>query len=97
MKFLLLVLLVLAGCSSTADLRKVQPPQIVTKIVEVQVNLPTWATEQIVKPMPASGLVGDLRDSNTARGAMLDYVNCRSKLIVKVQAGEKINIKDCGQ
>lgn len=97
MRSLLLLLVLLAGCQTDRELRKVQPPQVVTKIIEVPLDLPLWATEQIVIPQPADGRVQELIDSNNARGEWLKYVNCRSKLIQKVEAGEKVNIKDCTQ
>ena len=87
----------LVGCGVDRELRKVQPPTVVTKVVEKRVDLPTWATEEIVIPNPVDGKVRSLIDSHNDRGAWLQYVNCRSKLIKKVQAGEEVNIKDCTQ
>lgn len=94
---LLVVLLLHAGCKSDEGLNRVQPPTVVTKIVEKRVDLPTWATEQIIIPLPVDGKVRSVIDSHSERGAWLQYVNCRSRLIEKVQAGENVNIKDCSK
>lgn len=97
MRMLIVPLLVLVGCSTQRELARVQPPQVVTKVIEVRVKLPTWATQEVPKATPATGKVGDLRESHSARGEALDYVNCRSLLLRKIEAGEKVSIKDCAK
>jgi hypothetical protein len=89
--------LALAGCGKTIDsqLRDVQPPQIVTKVVEKRVDLPTWATEQLPNVAPADKSLKALVKANNARADTVDYANCRSRLIEKVQRGEKVDPKDC--
>jgi len=75
--------------------RDVQPPKTVTVVVERTVRLPAWATEQIPNPAPRDGKVRSITESNDARGAKLDYVNCRSRLIERLQSGEVVDRKAC--
>ena len=91
-----LIALALVGCASTEkSLRDVQPPTVVTKVVETRVKLPSWATEQVPNRAPVDKSVEAIVKANNARADTLDYVNCRSRLIERVQAGEKVDYLAC--
>jgi hypothetical protein len=92
----LIALAALAGCASTEkSLRYVQPPTVVTKVVETRVKLPSWATEPVPNKPPVDKSVESIVKANNARADTLDYVNCRSRLIARVQAGEKVDHLEC--
>lgn len=91
-----LIALALAGCQTTEGaLRDVQPLTVVTKVVEKRVDLPAWATEPLPNTAPADKSVEAVVKANNARAETIDYANCRSRLIQRVQAGEKVDAKEC--
>ena len=94
-----LALALLAGCGKTTEqaLRDVQPPKTVPVVVKQTIRLPAWATAEIPNPPPKDGKVRSITESNDARGAKLDYANCRSRLIERVQNGETVDPKECAQ
>lgn len=81
----------MTGCATVAP----KVPEAVTVIVERYKPLPNWATEQLPKPMPENGQVQSHLKSENARGEIIDYANCRSVLLVKLDKGEAVNKKDC--
>ncbi len=89
--------LLLAGCPGPVErtLSKVQPPKTVRVVVEKPRDLPDWATAPMDKPMPAATTVEATVKSHNARGAIIDYVNCRSALIRRIEKGEKIDRNTC--
>lgn len=90
------IALALVGCKTTEQqVRDVQPPRVVTKVVEKTIDLPKWATEPVPNKAPSDKSVEAVVKANNARAGTLDYVNCRSRLIEKVQAGQKVDPKEC--
>lgn len=85
----------LAGCSTERQLSKVQPPREVTVVVERTVELPAWATAPLDRPQPETPRVGAVITSHDARGRVIDYANCRSRLIERIGRGEKIERDTC--
>ena len=92
----LAALCALTACTTTqGQLSRVQPPQVVTKVVEVYRPLPTWATDPLPRPAPANGTVRAVVDSHGARGDVIDLANCHRRLLRKVQQGEAVQAQDC--
>jgi len=92
----LITLVTLAGCGSLQkSLREVQPPTVVKEVVETRVKLPSWATEPLPNQPPVDKSVESIVKANNARADTIDYANCRSRLIERVQAGEKVDRKEC--
>lgn len=87
--------LALTACGGNRALCKVQPPKEVTVVVEKTIDLPAWATAKLPRPKPESGRIEALIDSHDARGRIIDYADCRSRLIEKAQRGEKIGKDTC--
>jgi len=85
-----LVTLLLGGCATTPHV-----PRTVTVVVEKFKPLPKWATEPLPKPMPADGKVSSHLSDEDARGAVIDYANCRSKLLEAMDAGGSVDAKEC--
>ena len=94
---MLLACAALAGCgrSLTGQLKDIEPPSVVAMEVERTIPLPAWATAPLPNTPPANGTVEALVKANDARAATIDYANCRSRLIERVQAGEKVDRKEC--
>ncbi len=80
----------LTGCQTLP-----QPPKVVTKVVDRYRDIPSWATEQVSNPPPASQKMGDIAASNDSRGHTLDYVNCRSRLLERLGKGEEVSPREC--
>ena len=80
----------MGGCASTPTI-----PETVTVTVEKYKPLPAWATETLPLPMPGNGTVGEYLKSNDARGGVIDYANCRSSLLVRLDKGEAVSKEDC--
>ena len=95
--FLIAAAVLLAACGSKTEreLRKVQPPQVVTKVVERFRPLPSWATEQLPNKPPANGTVEALKDANNARADTIDLANCQRRLLVRIEKGETVDAKTC--
>lgn len=94
---IVLAALLLAACGSQTErqLSKVQPPQVVTKVVETFRPLPSWATEQLPNVPPKDGTVESLKNANNARADTIDRANCERRLLVKIEKGEKVDAKAC--
>jgi hypothetical protein len=87
----LMPILLLTACASAPTI-----PKTVTVVVERYKPLPTWATKQTIKPMPASDAMGDRLEDENARGAMIDFDNCIRRLLTKLDAGQPVKPDDCG-
>lgn len=89
--------LILSGCGKTTEqaLRDVQPPKVVTKVVETYRPLPDWATEELPNQPPADKSVEALVKANNARAGTIDYANCRSRLLKALDGGKKVDPKEC--
>lgn len=79
----------------TACERRPNVPQTVTVVVEKFKPLPEWATAQVPNVPPANGSVEALKDANNARAGTIDYVNCRSRLLARIDKGEQVSPKEC--
>lgn len=90
--FLLVCMTLMTGC-----LEGVKPniPEQVIVTVEKYKPLPTWATDQLIVPMPADGTVGARLETNNKRGLTLDIANCHRRLLAKLDRGETVNDKEC--
>jgi hypothetical protein len=67
----------------------------VTVVVEKFKPLPEWATAQLPNAAPVDGTVRAVLLSNDQRAATIDYANCRSRLLVRLDKGEKHDLKEC--
>lgn len=94
---ILIVSLALMACRTPAErvLAEVQPPVVVTKVVEKRIPLPAWATEPLPNQPPADGTVEALKNANNRRADLVDYANCRSRLLIQLDKGEKVSGKEC--
>lgn len=90
---LLATVLALPACQSAPKLPQV--PEQVTVVVERYKPLPSWATEQLVKPEAASGKVGDRLRNEEARGGVIDVSNCHRRLLARLDKGETVDKKEC--
>jgi hypothetical protein len=90
---LALILLALVGCQRFVS--KPNVPQTVTVTVEKWRPLPLWATAQLPNSPPVDGTVGALWHTNEQRAATLDYANCRSRLLARLDKGETPDVKEC--
>lgn len=90
-----LLCLSLSACGTQRALTKVQPPRVVTKVVEVYKPLPAWATAPLPNQPPADSTVESLVRANNARAATLDMANCERRLLARIDKGEKVDRKAC--
>lgn len=97
--FLLPLILALTACPGPVEraLVKLQPPVVVTKVVEKYKPLPTWATEQLPNTPPANSTIEALKDANNRRADTVDFANCRSRLLIQLDKGEKVTGKECSR
>lgn len=86
----LLLLFCTTGCTSVPTV-----PEKVTVIVERYKPLPAWATEQLQKPVRADGRLESVLGNENARGEVIDFANCRSRLLIKLDKGDTVDKKDC--
>jgi len=94
MKLLLLpLLLVVCGFGSCQS--KPNVPETVTVVVEKYKDLPTWATEQLVKPQAVNGTVGARLTNEDQRGNTIDLANCHRRLLTKLDKGEAVKPEEC--
>lgn len=87
---LLVVPLMGASCQPRPNV-----PEQVDVIVEKYRDLPTWATEPLVKPAPIDGTVEARIRSEEARGVIVDLANCHRRLLTKLDNGEAVDEKEC--
>ena len=87
---ILLLLFCMTGCTTVPKV-----PEAVTVVVERYKPLPFWATEELAKPTRENSQVQSYLKSENARGEIIDYANCRSRLLIKLDKGEAVNKKDC--
>lgn len=85
----------MAGCASTPKVPEV--PKVATVVIEKPKKLPDWATAILPNPQPENGTVGALETNRNARGFIIDYVNCRSLLLLRLDRGEAVDAKECEQ
>lgn len=86
----LLLLFCMTGCTTVPTV-----PEKVTVIVERYKPLPAWATERLHKPVRADGRIESVLGNENARGEVIDFANCRSMLLAKLDKGEAADRKDC--
>lgn len=86
----LLLFFCLTGCATVPKV-----PETVTVVVERYKPLPDWATAPLEKPMPKNGQVQSHLASGNARGEIIDYANCRSMLLIKLDKGQTVDRADC--
>lgn len=90
---LALILLALCGCQRLVV--KPNVPQTVTVTVEKWRPLPVWALAALPNASPVDGTVRALLLANDQRAATLDYANCRSRLLARLDKGETPDPKEC--
>ena len=91
----LFALAVAAGLAGCAGPVKHAPPEIAHVVVKERMSLPTWATDALVKPMPANGTVGARLKDEDDRGNTIDLANCHRKLLRMMDKGEAVDPKEC--
>lgn len=84
-------LLTAASCGNTRP----QLPEVVEVVVEKPKPIPTWATDELPKPVAADGTVGARVVSEDARGHVIDLANCHRRLLRKLDKGEQVDPKEC--
>lgn len=89
---LILTALMLAGCPLAQTVR---PPKVVTVTVTEHEKLPSWATDPLPRPHRANDTVGEHLRNETAQDAVLDLADCHRLLLRRMDAGEKVNSKEC--
>lgn len=57
--------------------------------------IPDWLTNELPNDPPKSPTVEALRESNDRRARLVDFANCRSRLIRKALAGQKVTEAMC--
>lgn len=94
---LLLLVLAMTACAGPVEraLTKVQPPVVVTKIVEKAIDPPAWATVPLPNEPPRDGTVEALKDANNRRADTIDRANCERRLLLKASRGEQVTGKEC--
>lgn len=103
-RFLLTLLLVavfaplLGGgsCASAGGEKLPTLPQTVTKVVEVDRDYPSWATEPLPVPAPINGTLGALDTSHSQRGDVIRFGNCIRALLRQLGRGEDVDPNRCG-
>ncbi len=88
-----LILLSLLGCQRFVS--KPNVPQTVTAVVEKWRPLPLWALAPLPNAAPVDGTVRALLIANDQRAATLDYANCRTRLLARLDKGETPDPKEC--
>jgi hypothetical protein len=72
-------------------------PTTVTVVVEKFKPLPEWALAQLPNAAPVDGTVRSLLIANDQRAATLDFANCRSRLLARLDKGETVSSKECSK
>jgi hypothetical protein len=90
---LILCALALLGCQRFVS--KPNVPQTVTVTVEKWRPLPLWALAPLPNAAPVDGTVRALLLANDQRAATLDFANCRSRLLARLDKGETPDPKEC--
>lgn len=88
---LLAPLLTAASCGNTRP----RLPEVVEVVVEKPKPIPSWATDELPKPKPADGTVGQRIKSEDARGHVIDLANCHRLLLRRLDKGEQVDPKEC--
>jgi hypothetical protein len=91
----ILITLALPGCQRFVA--KPNVPQTVTVTVEKWRPLPLWALAPLPNAAPVDGTVRALLIANDQRAATLDYANCRSRLLARLDKGETVSTKECSK
>lgn len=90
MRAAIAIILLIGGCASAPTV-----PKTVTVVVEKFRPLPKWATEPLVKPVPANLTTGAVVESHNARGAVIDLANCHRRLLAELDKGEPVDDNGC--
>ncbi len=90
-RMIVFAVIAVSGCQQA-----VKAPEKVYVTVEKYRPLPDWATAPVPNKPPSAATVEALRVANDARAGTIDLVNCRSRLLVKVDQGLKVDPKECG-
>lgn len=85
----------LTGCVSDGAEKLPELPKTNTVVIERTKEYPAWAVEKVPIYQPANGRVEEQLKAKDARGAMLEYVNCRSELLRRHGIGEDVNPEEC--
>jgi hypothetical protein len=83
--------MLLAACATVPNV-----PETVTVTVTQMVPVPTWATDPLPVAKRRNETVGEHLRVEDANTGMLDAVaNCHRRLLARLNAGEKVDQKDC--
>ena len=92
MKSLLAVALALAlsACQTLPDL-----PDTITVVEKEFQPIDSTFTDVVEKPQPTDGSVGARVISHDKRGQLIDLWACHRRLLARLSAGEKVDMKEC--
>lgn len=85
------LVMALGGCATALP----KLPQKVMVTVREYKPLPAWAVAPLIKPEPADATVGARLKANDSRGVLIDYANCRSELLARLDRGETVMPEEC--
>lgn len=93
---LILATLLLAGCPLEQVVRSdARPPKIATVTVTEHEKTPSWATDDLLIPHRTDDSVGAHLRNEDAQDAVLELAQCHRRLLRRMDAGEKVNPKEC--
>lgn len=91
----IVLLSLLAGCATWRACPDIKAPETITVTVEKFRPLPEWAKRPLPEDAPRANTVGEAMRLANARLATIQAENCRKRLLAKLDAGEKVDAKEC--
>ena len=99
MRYLILLSVVLlAGCPKSQTIKPTIPtPEVVTVTKTVQAKVPTWATEPLKHTPRTNDTVRAHLEHEDSDHRMTEVYECHRKLLRRLDAGEKVDPKECSK
>ena len=86
--------LALSGCRTNPATPTV--PEVTRVKVSERARLPAWALDELDEHPEASQRVGDKLEAGEARREEIRAENCRKRLLLRLDAGEAVDPRECG-